>query len=68
MAISKKRHAASLGDKVVAIVDGEYTLKTLAKDKQGNRYVAYEPICPRKGWKSFRRMVGLIRTAEMEFQ
>ena len=45
--------------------DGEYTLKTLAKDKQGfllqPENVAYEPIRPQEGLEIFGVMVGLIR-------
>ena len=52
IAVIEKRHAASLGDKVIAIVDGEYTLKTLAKDKHGfllqPENAAYEPIRPQE--------------------
>lgn len=65
IAIIEKRHAANLGDKVVAIVDGEYTLKTLAKDKQGfmlqPENSAYSPIRPAEGLEIYGVMVGLIR-------
>lgn len=65
IAIIEKRHAANLGDKVVAIVDGEYTLKTLAKDKQGfmlqPENSAYSPIRPVEGLEIYGVMVGLIR-------
>lgn len=65
IAVIEKRHAASLGDKVIAIVDGEYTLKTLAKDKHGfllqPENAAYEPIRPQEGLEIFGVMVGLIR-------
>ena len=65
IAIVEKRHSANMGDVVIAIVDGEYTLKTLSRDKQG--YVlmpqnpAYEPIRPKEGLEIFGVMVGLIR-------
>ena len=65
IAIVEKRHAANLGDKVVAIVDGEYTLKTLAKDKQGfllqPENASYAPIRPLEGLEIYGVMVGLIR-------
>ena len=65
IAIVEKRHAANLGDKVVAIVDGEFTLKTLGRDKQGfllqPENVAYAPIRPREGLEIYGVMVGLIR-------
>ncbi|KAF0814149.1 LexA repressor [Andreprevotia sp. IGB-42] len=65
IAIVEKRHAASLGDVVVAIVDGEYTLKELSRDKQGYlllpRNAEFQPIRPREGLEIFGIMVGLIR-------
>ncbi len=65
IAVIEKRHAASLGDKVIAIVDGEYTMTTLAKDKHGfllqPENAAYEPIRPQEGLEIFGVMVGLIR-------
>ncbi|MDR3411981.1 MAG: S24 family peptidase [Formivibrio sp.] len=65
IAVVEKRHAASLGDRVVAIVDGEYTLKTLAKDKLGfllqPENAAYQPIRPKEGLEIYGVMVGLIR-------
>ena len=65
IAIIEKRHAAGIGDIVVAIVDGEYTLKELARDKQGYLLLphnaAFSPIRPREGLEIFGIMVGLIR-------
>ncbi|UXY13975.1 LexA family transcriptional regulator [Chitiniphilus purpureus] len=65
IAVVEKRHGAQVGDVVVAIVDGEYTLKELARDKQGYlllpRNPAYDPIRPREGLEIFGIMVGLIR-------
>ena len=65
IAVVEKRHAASLGDRVIAIVDGEYTLKTLAKDKQGfflqPENANYEIIRPQETLEIFGVMVGLIR-------
>lgn len=65
IAVVEKRHAAGIGDRVVAIVDGEYTLKTLAKDKQGfllqPENAAYQPIRPKEGLEIYGVMVGLIR-------
>jgi len=65
IAIVEKRHAAKLGDIVVAIVDNEYTLKTLGRDKQGFMLLphnaAYTPIRPQESLEIFGVMVGLIR-------
>ncbi|WP_432720552.1 LexA family transcriptional regulator [Jeongeupia wiesaeckerbachi] len=65
IAIVEKRHAASVGDIVVAIVDNEYTLKELGRDKQGYMLlphnVAYAPIRPQEGLEIFGIMVGLVR-------
>ncbi|WP_148715235.1 LexA family protein [Chitinolyticbacter meiyuanensis] len=65
IAVVEKRHAANVGDVVVAIVDGEYTLKELGRDKQGYlllpKNADYEPIRPQEGLEIFGIMVGLIR-------
>ena len=65
IAVVEQRHAANLGDKVIAIVDGEYTLKTLAKDKQGfllqPENADFAPIRPQEGLEIYGVMVGLIR-------
>jgi repressor LexA len=65
IAVVEKRHSANVGDVVIAIVDGEYTLKTLSRDKQGYLLMpqnpAYEPIRPKKGLEIYGVMVGLIR-------
>ncbi|TJZ73530.1 LexA family protein [Chitiniphilus eburneus] len=65
IAVVEKRHSANLGEIVVAIVDGEYTLKELARDKQGYLLLphnaGYEPIRPQEGLEIFGVMVGLIR-------
>ncbi|WP_035051553.1 LexA family protein [Andreprevotia chitinilytica] len=65
IAIVEKRHAASIGDVVVAIVDGEYTLKELARDKQGYlllpKNIDFQPIRPKEGLEIFGIMVGLVR-------
>ncbi|HSC80414.1 MAG TPA: S24 family peptidase [Chitinolyticbacter sp.] len=65
IAVVEKRHAANVGDVVVAIVDGEYTLKELGRDKQGYlllpKNVDFEPIRPQEGLEIFGIMVGLIR-------
>ncbi|GAA5785013.1 LexA repressor [Chitiniphilus shinanonensis] len=65
LAVVEKRHGANVGDIVVAIVDGEYTLKELARDKQGYLLLphnpAFEPIRPQEGLEIFGVMVGLVR-------
>lgn len=65
IAIVEKCHSAHAGDIVVAIVDGEYTLKTLAREK--GAYVllpankAYPIIRPQETLEIFGVLVGLIR-------
>ncbi|WP_028454345.1 LexA family protein [Chitinilyticum litopenaei] len=65
IAVIEKRHAANLGDFVLAIVDNEYTLKELGRDKQG--YVLlphnrdYQPIRAEQSLEIFGVMTGLIR-------
>jgi len=61
----EKRHAANIGDIVVAIVDNEFTLKTL--DKERGQYIlrpanaAYPVIRPQGTLEIFGVLVGLIR-------
>lgn len=65
IAIVEKRHLAKEGDIVVAIVDGEFTLKTLSREK--GKYVllpanpAYPIIRPQGTLEIFGVMVGLVR-------
>ncbi len=65
IAVVEKRHAANLGDIVVAIVDNEFTLKTL--DKERGQFVlrpanpAFPVIRPQGSLEIFGVLVGLIR-------
>ncbi len=63
--IVEKRNSASVGDVVVAIVDNEFTLKTLGKEK--GQYIlkpanpAYPVIRPKGGLEIFGVVVGQFR-------
>ena len=65
VAVVEKRNLASVGDIVVAIVDNEFTLKTL--DKERGKYIlrpanqAYPVIRPQGTLEIFGVLVGLIR-------
>lgn len=65
IAVVEKRHTANIGDIVVAIVDNEFTLKTL--DRERGKYVlrpanqAYPVIHPQGSLEIFGVLVGLIR-------
>ncbi|NLR76074.1 LexA family protein [Leeia aquatica] len=65
LAVVEKRHAARPGDIVVAIVDGEFTLKYL--DKENGQFIlkpgnpAYPVIRPTTSLEIFGVMVGLVR-------
>jgi repressor LexA len=65
VAVVEKRHTASVGDIVVAIVDNEFTLKTL--DRERGQYIlrpanpAYPVIRPQGSLEIFGVLVGLIR-------
>lgn len=65
IAIIEKRHSANVGDIVVAIVDGEYTIKTLARQKGAYVLIpankAYPIIHPQDTLEIFGILVGLIR-------
>ncbi|MBB5190533.1 repressor LexA [Silvimonas terrae] len=65
VAIVEKRPAARVGDIVVAIIDGEYTLKELGRDKQGfvllPRNPEFSPIRPKEGLEIYGVLVGLVR-------
>ncbi len=63
--VIERRGAAHPGDIVLAYVDGEFTLKTLARDRQGfllePANPAYAPIRPLEGLEIHGVMVGLFR-------
>ena len=63
--VVEKTRSASPGDVVLAFVDHEFTLKTLAKDKRGfyleAANPAYAPIRPEQGLEIHGVMVGLFR-------
>lgn len=65
IAVVEKRMSANLGDIVVAIVDNEFTLKTL--DKEHGHFIlrpansAYPVIRPQGTLEIFGVMVGLVR-------
>lgn len=65
VAVVEKRNLANVGDIVVAIVDNEFTLKTLAKER--GKYIlrpanqAYPVIRPQGTLEIFGILIGLIR-------
>lgn len=63
--VVEKRHSANLGEIVVAIVDNEFTLKYLERDKNGfilrPANPAYPVIRPQGQLEVFGVVVGLIR-------
>lgn len=65
VAVVEKRNLANMGDIVVAIVDNEFTLKTL--DRERGKYIlrpanpAYPVIRPQGTLEIFGVLVGLIR-------
>ena len=65
VAVVEKRNLANVGDIVVAIVDGEFTLKTL--DKERGKFIlrpenpAYPVIRPQGTLEIFGILIGLIR-------
>ena len=65
IAVVEKRNFANVGDIVVAIVDNNFTLKTL--DKEGGKFVlrpanaAYPVIYPQGSLEIFGVLIGLIR-------
>jgi repressor LexA len=65
VAVVEKRNLANVGDIVVAIVDGEFTLKTLGKE--GGKFVLrpenldYPMIYPQGTLEIFGILVGLVR-------
>ena len=65
IAVVEERHSANVGDIVVAIVDNDFTLKTLDKEC-GNLILrpanpAYPVIRPKDTLEIFGVLVGLIR-------
>ncbi|ARO86893.1 LexA family transcriptional repressor [Nitrosospira lacus] len=71
MVIIERGNSPSSGQVVLAIVDNEFTLKVLAKDKRGyylearnhSRAGDYPPIRPEQGLEIYGLYVGLIRKA-----
>lgn len=65
IAVVERTHSARPGDLVVAIVDDEFTLKRLARDKEGFLLLpanpAYPPIRPKGSLELFGVVVGIIR-------
>lgn len=65
IAVVERTHSARPGDLVVAIVDDEFTLKRLARDKEGFLLMpanpAYPPIRPKGSLELFGVVVGIIR-------
>ncbi len=65
VAVVEKRNLANVGDIVVAIVDNEFTLKTL--DKERGKFIlrpenpAYPVIRPQGTLEIFGILIGLIR-------
>ena len=63
--VIEKTRSAMPGDVVLAFVDGEFTLKTLARDKRGfyleAANAAYAPIRPEQDLEIHGVMVGLFR-------
>ncbi len=65
IAVVERTHMARPGDLVVAIVDEEFTLKRLARDREGFLLLpanpAYPPIRPKGSLELFGVVVGIIR-------
>ncbi len=65
IAVVERTHSARPGDLVVAIVDDEFTLKRLARDREGFLLLpanpAYPPIRPKGSLELFGVVVGIIR-------
>ncbi len=65
IAVVERRHTANVGDIVVAIVDNEFTLKTL--DRERGLFIlrpenpAYPVIRPQGSLEIFGVLIGLIR-------
>ena len=65
IAVVEKRHAALVGNIVVAVIDNEYTLKELGRDKLGYFLIPHNAnfsiIRPEASLEIFGVMIGLIR-------
>ena len=65
IAVVERRIGAVAGELVVATVDGEFTLKHLARDESGfflrPANPAYVPLRPKGEFQIFGVVVGLIR-------
>lgn len=65
--VIERRTTANVGDIVLAMVDDEFTLKTLAKDASGYYLeaanAAYAPIRPARALEIYGVLVGLFRKA-----
>ncbi|MCS6786639.1 MAG: LexA family transcriptional regulator [Thiobacillaceae bacterium] len=65
IAVVERTHSARPGDLVVAIVDEEFTLKRLARDRDGYLLMpanpAYPPIRPKGSLELFGVVVGIVR-------
>ena len=65
MAVVARRKSANVGDQVVAVVDDQFTLKTLGRDKDGYCLIPANPdfpvIHPKGKLEIFGVVVGLVR-------
>jgi repressor LexA len=65
LAVVERRTSATQGDIVVAVVDDQFTLKTLARDQDGYHLLAANPnypvIRPNGSLEIFGVLVGLVR-------
>ncbi len=65
LAVVERRHDAQVGEQVVAVVDDQFTLKTLGHDKQGYCLLPANPeypvIRPNGKLEIFGVVVGLVR-------
>ena len=65
LAVVERRHDAQVGEQVVAVVDDQFTLKTLGRDKQGFFLLPANPefdvIRPNGKLEIFGVVVGLVR-------
>lgn len=65
LAVVERRQGANVGEQVVAVVDGQFTLKTLGRDEQGYCLLPANPdysvIRPNGQLEIFGVVVGLVR-------
>lgn len=66
MVIVERRQSYKVGQIVIAMVDGEYTMKYLRQDKQGNHYLEpanpdFENIYPTESFKVEAVVTGVVR-------